>query len=255
MGRSVTAGRRLAAWVVLAALLVGCELSVTSQLEVARDGSGTVGVTFAMDPAMLAELDAVDLDPTAELTAAVAGTPGWELERTADEQGLRVTATTTGDDPEELTAALGELTDGLSDDDPAVDLDLDLAVDDEGAAQLRGTAQLRAPAGPGVVDRAGDGVDTAADGAVTTDEMVELTREHVDATLVVTLPGRPLTHDADAVDGRTLTWQLPVGEPVAVQVDAGVPSPWTPQLLLAIGAGILLLVSAAAAGWAWRRRR
>lgn len=230
---------------LLATLLAGCELAVTSELDVERDGSGTVGVVFDLDPAMLAELDAAGIDPTAELAAAVVATDGWQLQRESVDGGLRVTATHRADDTEAMTAALRELSAGLGPDDPAVEVDLDLAVDAEGAAQLDGEAQLRAPAGPGVMGDP-DLPDAAA--------MAALTGEHVTAQLTVTLPGRADSHDADQVDGRTLTWQLPVDEPVTVTARASAPSRWTSDLRLILGAAIVLLLAGGGSAWVWRRR-
>ena len=243
VGRSGATRVRVVTLLVALLTLAACELDVTTEVAVDRDGSGQVGLGFALDAALLAQLDAAGVDPTAELTAAVAATPGWEVARSSDDDGLSVTATMRGDDPASLTAALRELTAGLSEDDPAVEVDLELRVDDDGAATLDGTAQLRPPAGPGVIDADDDRA-----------EMVALLERSVHATLVVTLPGPVTGHDADDLDGRTLTWQLPTDRRVEVSARADAPGPFTPQLLAALAGGVLLLLAAGGVIWAWRRR-
>lgn len=243
VARSDRAGARWVAAVAALLLVAGCELRVTTEVAVDRDGSGRVGLGFALDDEMLAELDAVGVDPAAELTAAVAATSGWEVARDAAADGLTVTATTTAADPAAITDALRELTAGLSEDDPAVEVDLALDVDDEGAATVRGTARLRPPAGPGVIDGDDD-----------RDRMLALTREAVDASLVVTLPGRILDHDADDLDGRTLTWQLPADGTVTLEASAAAPGPFTPQRIAALVGAMLVLLAAGGVVWVWRRR-
>lgn len=229
----------------VAGLLAGCELAVTSELTVERDGSGTVGLVVELDEELLGELDEAAIDPTAELAAAVAATDGWELTREAVDGGLRVTATHRAEDPQALTAALTELSAGLGPDDPALEVDLDLAVDVDGAAEVAGEVSFRAPAGPGVVD------DPELPDA---QAMEALTADHVTASLAVTLPAGASRHDADEVDGRTLRWRVPVGATVDVRAQAPAPNLWTVEVWVIVGAAIGLLLAGGVVAWWWRRR-
>lgn len=230
---------------VVATLLAGCRLGVRAEVDVARDGTGTAAVVVTLDAALLAELDELAVDPTAELSAAVRADDAWELERrTSDAGGLELTLRRTADDPAELTDAFRELSAGLSEDDPALLVDLDLVVDEEGAATLSGTLELRPPAGPGVV------VDEEASAA-----LAELVAQSVDADLVVSLPGPVTTHDADRVDGSTLTWKVTPGQPRELAAEASAPRGWPLETVVAVVAGLLVLLSAVVVAVVVRRRR
>lgn len=238
------------ALVVLALLVTGCRLTVTAGVEVDRDGSGQAVLSLHLDEAMLTELDRLEVDPTAELTAAAEEVDGWEVIReSADDGGLVVTVQRPVATPAELGGAFRELTGGLSDDDPAVLVDLDVTVDVEGAATVDGEVELRAPAGPGLVD---PDPDVAAAEAA---EMVALVTEHVSAHLELRLPAAPSEHDADTVDGATLRYDLAVGEVRTVTARAPAPGGPPPELLLAAGAGTLVLVAALLTLFVIRRRR
>lgn len=233
--------RRAGLLLLLAVLLGACELETRASLDLSDDGSGTVALEAELDEALLDELDRLGVDPFAELTAAVAADPVWRLEREPVDGGLRLRAVrerTT--DPAGALAALGE---GLADTDPGLVADLDVDVDAEGGVEVAGTARLRAPVAPGVMDA--DAAGEAPDG----EALTELTARHVRAELEVTLPGRVVRHDADRVDGRTLGWSLPPDTAVdvhATAVPARVPvEVWTVSaalLLLGLAAGGVMLV-------------
>jgi hypothetical protein len=231
---------------VLAVLATGCRFGVTAEVEVSRDGSGTAALVLELDAALLEELDELDVDPTAELSAVAAGVPAWQLTREVGaDDALRLTLRHEAGSPAALTEAFRELTAGLTDTDPALVVDLDLAVDDEGAAELDGTVQLRPPIGPGVV------LDEAAEA-----ELAALTADTVEASLVVSLPGTVTASDADRVDGRTATWEVVPGEPRTLSATAAAPSRWSGELLAAAAvAGALLLLSAVTLALVVRRRR
>jgi hypothetical protein len=244
--RRRSAWRGAAGWLTLAVLLAGCELGVTTAVEVDRDGGGTVALALAADPELLAELDELAVDPTAEIEAAVAATDGWRVERRVDHDGLRVTLSRSVASPDELTATLRELSAGLASEDPALELDLDLDVAADGASALAGTAGLRAPAGPGVLG------DPQLPDAGT---MQQLTAAAVEPLLEVTLPGPVTEHDGDDLEGRTVRWQLPVGEQRTVGAAATAPS-WPSAELVAAGvAGGLVVLSAATLTVTLLRRR
>ena len=239
----------------VAGLLAGCRLDLGASLVVERDGSGTAGVEIVLDPDAVAQLDELALDPFADLAAAAVDTPDWDVERAStDGGGERVRLSTRAADPSTLTAALRELSSGLSPDDPSFDLDLVLAVADDGAAELRGEVGLRPPTTTGARR---DGQPLGPTG----DDLAALVADAVSARLEVSLPGRATDHDADAVDsgsrlfggGSRLSWDVPVGATRSITATAAAPplvAPW----LLAVAAGVVavLLVSAA---WWWRRRR
>ncbi|MEX1176971.1 MAG: hypothetical protein WEB09_00785 [Nitriliruptor sp.] len=227
--------RPIVAVALLTLALTGCRLGVRAEVSVARDGSGSIAMAATLDRALLDELDELDVDPTAELTAAAVSATEWQVARATGEDGsLTITLERDADGPDELTAALRELTDGLAETDPALAIDLDLDVDDAGAAQVEGTVELRTPIGPGVV------TDDAAAA-----ELEDLAADTIDAELVITLPGPITTADADTVDGRTAVWQVEPGAPVAVTAGADAPTGLTDQQLAAIAGGVLLVVVAA----------
>jgi hypothetical protein len=86
------------------------------------------------------------------------------------------------------------------------------------------------------------------------DELAALVADAVSPRLVVTLPGAIEHHDADRVEGRTLTWEVPFDGEREVVAAAGPPSrlvavaPW---LAAVAGAGLVLAVGV----FAVRRRR
>ncbi|MEX0836580.1 MAG: hypothetical protein WD010_10840, partial [Nitriliruptor sp.] len=133
---------------------------------------------------------------------------------------------------------------GLTDTDPALAVDLDLEVDDEGAAQLDGTVQLRTPIGPGLLTD-----------EVTEADLAELAARTVDAALVVTLPGPVTDHDADEIDGSTLTWRVAPGDPRPVTAASAAPEGLTPEQVAALVGGALVLVGLAAVTVVVVRRR
>lgn len=230
---------------LLVLLLAGCRLGVRAEVEVARDGSGTVAMVVDLDADLLEELDELGVDPTAELSAATGADEVWELERrTSDAGNLELTLSRQATDTAELTGALRELSAGLSEDDPALLVDLDVTVDDEGAVDLAGTAELRPPSGPGVV------VDEAASA-----ELAALVARSVDASLVATLPGPVTAHDADRVEGSTLTWKLTSGQPRTVSAQAAAPTGWPVETVAVVLAGLLVVVSAVVVAVVLRRRR
>jgi hypothetical protein len=233
---------------VLVVLLAGCRLDVTGELTIDRGGRADATVELAVDEATLAELDALGVDPTAELTAAASRASAWQVTRERPEEGgLAVRLTRPSADAAAAADAFRELTAGLSNDDPALVVDLEVEVDDEGAVRLEGTAGFRPPATPGASI---DGEPVGPDAA----ELAALTAEAVTARLVVRVPGTFVEHDADEVDGRTATWELAVGEPRAVRAVAAAPS-GPPVWLVVTAAATLLVATLAALTWWWVRRR
>jgi len=226
---------------VLALLLTGCRLDLVAPLEVRADGSGRAGLAARFDPELLAELDRLGVDPTAELGAAVAADPTWELTRTReDDGGLLVAVHREVADATDLPGLYDRLTAGLSEGDPALLLDLDLTRDDDGGTTLTGTAWLRPPATSGL---ALDGEEIGPHA----EELAELVAEHVTAAVEVSLPGDVTELDGGEIDGEVVRIPVPVGEPTSFRVvSAG--APWwvtvpggLPTLLAAVGVVVLLL--------------
>jgi hypothetical protein len=213
-------------------------------LDVQRDGSGSAGVELYLDEALVRELDELGVDPAAELAAVTAEDPDWRLEREARDGGLALRAVRAdADDP---AAALAELSEGLTDDDPGLFIDLDVDVDQEGRVEVQGSARLQGPVAPGVVDDAGEPLGPDAG------RLRELTAAHVAGEVEVTLPGRVVAHDADQADGSTMRWSLPPDTDVTVGA-VSVPQP-VPTGVLVLGGGALVL-AAVATGVAFALRR
>ena len=233
---------------VLAFVLAGCRLGVSGELSIDRDGSATAEVILAVDAAGLAELDELGVDPTAELAAAAGRVQTWQVTRDVPEEGgLVVRLSRPAADAAAAAAAFRELSAGLTASDPALLIDLDVDVDEEGAVRIDGTATFRAPAPRGATV---DG-EPAGPGAA---ELETLTARAVDARFRVTVPGELVEHDADTVEGRTATWDLEVGPTRTVTAVAAAPT-GVPAELVLVGAAVLGLVVLGALAWWWRHRR
>lgn len=233
----------------LVVVLAGCRLDVVADVTLEADGTGTVGVVFHLDEGLLDELDAVGVDPTAELEAAALDADDWELERTSDGRDLTLTLERPVGDPDELGEALRELTSGLAPEDPALLVDIEVVLDDDGSSHLDGVTSFRPPATAGAT-LDGEPIGPSAQ------ELQELVERAVAPVLLVTLPGRVERHDADELDGRTLRWEVPVASERSVTAQAA-PAPWwtVHALWLAAAGGALLLVVLLLVWWLRRRRR
>lgn len=229
---------RLAALVgVLAVLASSCQLSLATDIAVAADGSGSLELAVAVDEELGRLLDDAGVDLTLGLEEADAAAPSWEVEEVARGAGREVRVRAAFAAPEELGRLVDELHAGLDADDPVVLDDVALVRDDEGGMAFEARAGLRLPTTAGA---SGTGVTFDAD-----DLAAALERDGGSAVrydLRLTLPGRPVDHDADARRGRTLTWDLPVGELRSVRATSAPPRDRTWLLVVAT-----FVVSAAAA--------
>lgn len=230
----------------LAALVLsGCRIDVVAGLDLRSDGSGTAVIDLELDRELLNLLSDLDLDPVGEVERAVAETPGWDLEVLVERgDGLRLRLEHEGEDP---VGALGELSAGLVDGDPGLLADLDASVLGQEELELAGTVELAAPATPGAVD--GDGAPIGPQEA----ELRSRMAEHVEADLVVTMPGPVRASDADVTEDRTLRWELPVGEPVEILARSEAPS-WPDDALLLWAVAVLLGVALGVLAWLLVRR-
>ncbi len=231
----------------LVVLLAGCRLDLAADVEVGTDG-GVARLTLALDGGLVAELDALEVDPTAELEAAAAEVEGWDVQRSRSDDGsLDVTLERDVADASELGPALRELTAGLADEDPALELHLDVRPGPDGEVDVDGQARLRPPAtASATID--GDPVGP------TGQDLVGLMEDHVTAQVAVTLPGEVIEHTGGERDGRTITWEIGVDETVQIEA-AAAPAPWwrslPPWVLPTAAAAVVVLVL----GVLWSRRR
>lgn len=247
MHQSASSARRWHAPLALAVvvgLLVGCRLDVVAHVDVAADGSTEVEVRAALDEDLVATLDELAVDPTAELAAL--SDDEWRIERSGDAAGGLVLTARRSLAAAEVGDALRGLTADLSAGDPGLVLDLDVVVD-AGAVAVDGTAGVRPPADAGL---AVDGRPVGPSG----DEVAALVDEAVDASLVVRTPGPVAEHDGEASDDGVV-WHLPVGGATPVTLSAAAPAPGPRlELLVALAAGAVGLLVAVGA-WVVRRRR
>lgn len=232
---------RVALLGVLVLLVAGCRVDLVAPIELAADGGATAGLSARFDARMLAELDALGVDPTAELGAAVAADPRWELQRTRDEGGgLTVAVTRTVSDADEVGAVYRDLVVGLAGSDPSLELDLAVEALVDGGQRVTGTALLRPPITSGLeVDGTPIGEDQAA--------LEELVAEHVTAAVEVRLSGPVDAHDGVRLDRSTVRFDLEPGVARSLTAVGGPPSWWTrlgletTTTLLVGGAAVVLL--------------
>jgi len=223
----------------LAAVLVsGCRLDLAGVVDLERDGSGVAAVTIRLDDALLDELDELAIDPTVEVTALAAASEEWELERdVGDDLSITYTLRRPFGDPSEVGTIFRQLSAGLADEDPALLIDLEVALDAEGGASVSGDVGFRPPASVGV-ELDGEPLGPSAE------ELLDLTQELVRPLLSVTLPGPVDAADADRVEGRTVTWAIPVAGTRSVSASSLAPGIHEQPWLWAVVAGILFVVAA-----------
>ncbi|TVR23912.1 MAG: hypothetical protein EA387_06495 [Nitriliruptor sp.] len=204
---------------VVVLLLAGCRMDLVAPIELRADGSAIAGLEARFDPRMLAELDALGVDPTAELAAVAAGDADWELTRTrAEDGGLTVALRREVADAAALPDVYAQLTAGLAPEDPALELDLDRAEVVDRRGRLAGTASFRAPVTSGLTV---DGEEFGAAG----DELAALVEEAVTVGIEVVLPGPVEDHDGFLLERDTVRFDVTTDEPRAFRV-ASAPPPW-----------------------------
>jgi LPXTG-motif cell wall-anchored protein len=227
----------------------GCRLDLTAAADLDRDGTGTASLAVRMDDALLDELDALAIDPTIEVTAAASKSDAWTLERTVDDQqAITILLTTTFDDPAQIGAAFRDLSSGLSDRDPGLFVDVEVAQTEDGGSTIDGSVGFRAPESAGVVV---DGEPLGPSAA----ELEELTSRAVVPRLQLTMPGPVVTHDADDVAGRTVTWDIPIGGSRTVSAVAQDPAIYQQPWIWFVAAGLIAVIGAALLTLRRRRRR
>lgn len=232
----------LAVLALVSLAVVGCRLELTAGAQLEGNGTGAATLAIRLDDALLTELDELAIDPTIEITAAAGEADGWTLERTVDdEQAITLLLVAEVTDPAALGDAFRDLASGLAEDDPGLFVDIEVAMNADGAAAMDGTVSFRAPSTAGVVV---DGDPFGPDA----DDLRELTAEAVVPRLELTLPGTVVAHDGDDLDGRTVGWDVPIDEVREVSAASESPAiyqePWVwiaiTGSLVALGALVLL---------------
>ncbi len=240
--RRVRSGLALA---VVALVASACQVRVGTDITVTEDGSGRMALTIALDEELTSSLAADGFDPFAGLEDLP---EGWEVERTDADGGQAATIAADFADPDELTARVAQLREGVGEQDPSLLEDVELAVAEDGSATFRGRAGFRPPSSTGL-----DGVGVAFDGEDLQTMLAERGDEVMRVDLRVSMPGPVVDTDADEVDGRAATWNLPVTELVEVRAASEPPSDRTWWVVG--GAAVLGLVLGFVLVGLFRRRR
>lgn len=231
---------------VLAVVASACQVSVGTEVTVAEDGGGRLAVRVALDEDLASSLEQDDVDVFAGLEELP---DGWTSERSSPDGGQAVTVAANFADPDGLTRRVEQLREGLDGEDPVLVDELQLSVDDDGAASLSGRAGFRPPSSTGL-----RGTGVGFDGDDLAALLAERGEEVLRVDLRVAMPGPVVDSNADEVDGHVATWHLPVTELAEVRVDSDPPSPL--QRWMVIGAAVLVgLVLALVVGRLVRRRR
>lgn len=239
--------RRAVLLAACAVLLSGCRIDVGADVAVDRTGGGEVAVSVRIDGATLRWLDEVGVDPALDVALGLGAETAWRSERVVDaDGGLVLTYRQKFVDGAQATALLRELSEDVAPEDPALLIDVVVATSSSGAVRIDGTGALSPPETLGV--RLG-GEPAGPSGA----ELAALVERSVRAQLVVRVPGRIVEHDADAVDGATLRWALPVGEPRPVTLVSDAPALWR-RVPVWVGGVVGLLAVGATAGLRRTRR-
>jgi hypothetical protein len=236
------AARRAAAVLAVTALAVtGCRIDVAAEASVDVAGGGELAVLVRIDGATLRELDALGVDPGLVGLSELDPASGWRTSRSVDADGGLVLAhrLEVADGPA-LAAALGALDDGLAPDDPALRIDVTVTTGRGGAVELDGTAGLSPPGTIGLLE---DGIPVGPSG----EELAALTAGAVRPVLRLHVPGPVRSHDGDRLEGRTVTWELPVGDVRPVSLSSAAAGWWRAL------PGVAVAVLAAAGAWWWRR--
>jgi hypothetical protein len=238
--------RAVVALALVAVLVAGCRLDLVATTELERDGTGVLSLAIRLDDDLLTELDELAIDPTVEVTALATELDGWTLDRTVDDEaGITITLSRPFERPSEAADALRAVSSGLVDADPALLIDLDLEVSDDGAARVDGAVAFRPPASSGA----------ELDGVVlgpSRQELTELSREVVHPRVEITMPGQIERDDADRVEGRTLSWDVPIDGSRELSAASGPPGIHEQPWVWLVTAGVLVLVMLA---WLVARRR
>lgn len=241
--------RSLLSLVVVAVLATACQVRLAADVAVGRDGSGTFAFAVAIDEELAQDLREAGVEPLAGLEDAGEESSRWEVVGEEPEDGgVRVRLQAPFDDPDGLAELAADLHRALDRDDLRVHDGLRLERRDDGSVAFSGRVGLDLPAAPGAE---GQGVDFDAEDLQRL--LQERGEEFVRYDVRVTLPGDPVEHDADEVDGDSLVWRAPVDG--MREISAVSAPPGIPPVLLAVAVGALAAVVTGVGAYLWRRRR
>jgi len=205
---------------VAAILMTGCRIDVGTDVAFDTGGGGEIAVSVRIDGATLRDLDRVGADPELDVALGLGTASGWNGERSVDaDGGLVLTYRQAFTDGASATALLRELSADVAVQDPAIRLDVTVVTGTDGSVRLTGMGSISPPETLGV------SLDDEPVGPVGA-ELAAMTADAVRATLTVRVPGTVIEHDADGVDGSTLRWALPVGEPRPLTLVADAAPVW-----------------------------
>ena len=231
--------------VLLGVVASGCRIGVGTDITFDSGGGGELAVSVRIDGATLRELDRAGVDPELDVALGLGPASAWRGERTIDaDGGLILAYRQRFTDGAAATALLRELSADVAVQDPAIRLDVKVETGTDGSVRLSGVGAISPPATLGV---SRDGVPVGPVGA----ELAALVSDAVRAQLTIVVPGSVVSHDADVVDGSTLRWVLPVGDPRPLNLVADAPPLWRRLPWWSLPA---LLVLAAVVTLAVRRR-
>lgn len=226
---------------VLAVLAAGCQFRASTDVVVERSGRGSFEVALGVDDDLARVLADAGVDLAVGLTGVRTAAPDWEVVETELDDGVEFRFRTDFSDPAGFESVAASLHGALGPGDGALYRGLELDVDESGAARFSGEVGLLLPSTVGV---AGASIPFDADDLAAL--LAERGGRTVRAELRVTLPGEPIDHDATAIDGRTLTWRLPVGDLVEVHAVSQAPRSLSPTAMVGIvGAALVVVVGGA----------
>lgn len=235
---------RLLLLLAVAVLASACQVRVGTDVTIGADGSGRIALTVAMDEELAGSLEADGIDPFAGLEDLP---DGWTVALSRPDGGQAATVSADFDDPDGLAERVAQLQQGLDEDDPVILDDVDLAVADDGSAELRARAGLRPPSSTGL-----EGGGVTFDGDALAALLEERGDEVLRVDLRVSMPGPVVDTDADEVDGRSATWHLPTTELVDVHA---VSDPPADRTWWVVGGAALVGVAVGWVGFRLLRRR
>lgn len=238
---------RIAALALLCALVASaCQVSVGTEVHVGDDGAGHLAIRVVLDEDLASTLAQDDVDVFAGLDELP---DGWSSERSSPDGGEAVTVRADFADPAGLERRVAQLREGLDAEDPLLLDGIQLAVAEDGSAQLSGRAGFRPPSSTGLrgTGVGFDGEDLAALLAERGDEVLRV-------DLRAAMPGPVVGGNADEVDGNVATWHLPTTELVDVRVASDPPSALQRWLAIGAAAVVGLVLALAVVGLVRRRR-
>lgn len=223
---------RILAALAAALLLVGCQVRIGTEVDVAVDGSGRLSLTVALDRELAGYLEDAGIDLAAELDDL----EGWQVATTHPDGGLRLALEAPFGDPAGLGRRVAQLRDAVPTEQPVLLDRLSLEVAGDGAVTLDGSAGLWLPPTAGA-----SGYGVAVDGEEVRRRLAADGERLARVELRVRTPGPVQDTDADRVSGGSATWRLPVGERRSLHLASGPPeSPGLVAMALTAGLGAVL---------------